>query len=65
MDDKYHYGSLNRLVEGLVGGALTQKWWNNPNKAFEDRPPISLMNEQEWIRVRDYLMFHAYGTGGS
>ena len=65
MDDKYHYSSLNRLVEGLVGGSLSSDWWNKPNKAFEDRAPISLMNEQEWIRVRDYLMFHAYGVGGS
>lgn len=63
--DKYHYSSLNRLVEGLVGGGLTKQWWDSPNKAFEDRPPISLMNADEWERVRDYLMFHAYGTGGS
>lgn len=63
-DDKYHYKSLNRLVEGMVSDQLAKQWWESPNKAFEDRPPISLMNDDEWLTVRDYLMWHAYGAGG-
>lgn len=59
--DKFHYQSLNRLVAGLVGDGLTKQWWNSPNKAFEDRKPIDLMNEQEWERVKEYLFRHAYG----
>lgn len=65
MTDKYHFSTLNRLVEGLVGSGLAQQWWNSPNKAFDSRPPMSLMNETEWEQVRDYLMFHAYAGGGS
>lgn len=59
--DKFHYKTLNRLLAGLVGEGLCKDWWNSPNKAFEDRKPIDLMNEDEWTRVRDYLMNYAYG----
>jgi uncharacterized protein (DUF2384 family) len=59
--DKFHYKSLDRLVIGLVGGTHSKDWWNSPNKAFEDRKPIDLMNEDEWTRVRNYLLSHAYG----
>lgn len=64
MNDKYHYGSLNRLVEGLVGAGLANDWWNSPNKSFENRTPMSYMNDEEWEYVRDYLMWHSYGAGG-
>ena len=59
--DKFHFSTLNRLVAGLVGDSLTKDWWNSPNKAFENRKPIDLMNDDEWLRVRNYLMNHAYG----
>lgn len=61
MTDPFHHSTLNRLVVALVGDKLSTEWWKSPNKAFEDRPPESLMNEQEWTRVRDYLLQHAYG----
>ncbi len=61
MKHSYHKETLNRLVVALVGDKLSSDWWKSPNKAFEDRPPESLMNEEEWTRVRDYLMQHAYG----
>lgn len=61
MNDPYHKETLNRLVVGLVGDKLSKQWWNSPNKTFENRTPEELMNEEEWTRVRDYLMNHAYG----
>lgn len=61
MIDPFHRATLNRLVVALVGDKLSTEWWKSRNKAFEDRPPESLMNEQEWTRVRDYLLQHAYG----
>lgn len=60
-----YFRLLNMLVESLVGSSNADAWWNSPNKAFDSRTPMSLMNEQEWIEVRDYLIFYAYGTGGS
>jgi hypothetical protein len=61
MTDTFHKETLNRLVVVLVGDKLSKEWWKSPNKAFEDRAPDELMNEQEWTRVRDYLFDHAYG----
>jgi len=61
MTDPFHKETLNRLVVALVGDKLSKDWWKSPNKAFDDRTPESLMNEQEWTRVRNYLMDHAYG----
>ena len=61
MKDLYHRATLNRIVTSLVGDKLSGDWWTSPNKAFEGRTPESLMNEEEWTRVRDYLMNHAYG----
>ena len=61
MTDPYHKETLNRIVVSLVGDKLSTDWWKSPNKAFGNRPPEELMNEQEWTRVRNYLMDHAYG----
>lgn len=61
MTDTFHKETLNRLVIGLVGDDWVQVWWKSPNRAFEGRTPESLMNEQEWTRVRNYLMDSAYG----
>lgn len=59
--DNFHYKTLDRLVVGLVGGGSSKQWWNSPNRAFEGRKPIDLLNESEWERVRNYLMDSAYG----
>jgi len=61
MTDPYHKETLNRLVVALVGDKLSKEWWTSPNQAFYGRTPESLMNEQEWTIVRNYLMDHAYG----
>jgi hypothetical protein len=61
MTDPYHKETLNRIVVSLVGDKLSTDWWKSPNKAFGNRPPEELMNEEEWTRVRKYLMDHAYG----
>jgi hypothetical protein len=61
MTDSFHKETLNRLVVALVGDRLSKDWWKSPNKAFDGRSPESLMNEEEWTLVRDYLFNHAYG----
>jgi hypothetical protein len=61
MTDPFHKDTLNRIVVSLVGDKLSTDWWNSPNQAFDGRTPESLMNEEEWTRVRDYLLHHAYG----
>jgi hypothetical protein len=61
MTDTFHKETLNRIVVALVGDKLSTDWWNSPNQAFDGRTPEELMNEQEWTRVRNYLMDHAYG----
>ena len=61
MTDTFHKETLNRLVVALVGDKLSKDWWNSSNHAFDGRTPESLMNKEEWTRVRDYLFDHAYG----
>jgi hypothetical protein len=61
MTDPFHKDTLNRLVVALVGDKLSADWWKSPNQAFYGRTPESLMNEQEWTIVRNYLMNQAYG----
>jgi hypothetical protein len=61
MTDPFHKETLNRIVVSLVGDKLSTDWWNSANQAFDGRTPESLMNEQEWTQVRDYLLHHAYG----
>ena len=61
MTDTFHKETLNRIVVSLVGDKLSTDWWNSANQAFDGRTPESLMNEQEWTQVRDYLLHHAYG----
>jgi hypothetical protein len=61
MTDPFHKETLNRIVVALVGDKLSTDWWNSPNLAFDGRTPESLMNEEEWTQVRDYLLHHAYG----
>lgn len=52
---------LNPLLRGLLGSEeLVTKWWQSPNKAFDNKPPC----EVELTEVRDYLMWHCYGAGG-
>ena len=57
----HHRSTLNRLVIALVGQTLANRWWTTNNAAFVNRTPLSLMNDDEWTTVRDYLMNYAYG----
>ena len=49
--DKY-----NRILHALLGSdELVQKWWESPNKAFDDMTP-SEMWDRDKDRVKNYLL---------
>jgi len=53
--------SANGMLMGMLGSdALIEKWWNSPNKAFDDKCPVDVDHD----KVVHYLMFHCFGTGG-
>lgn len=52
------------LVIAMVGQELADKWWNSPNKAFDMRTPTDMWVE-DFRKVHNYLMHHAYAGGGS
>ena len=54
----------NALVIALVGKAASDFWWNSPNRAFDMRTPIDMWDE-DYKRVYNYLMHHAFVGGGS
>ena len=43
------------LVIALVGVELADKWWSNPNKAFDMRTPAGMWVE-DYHKVYEYLM---------
>lgn len=51
------------LVQALVGEDLADAWWNSPNKAFDMRTPAGMWIE-DYRRVHNYLMHHAFAGGG-
>lgn len=52
----------NTMLLGLLGSdALVEKWWNSPNKAFDNKCPVDI-DEKD---VVSYLMWHSFGVGGS
>jgi len=54
--------SANGMLMGMLGSdALIERWWNSPNKAFDDKCPVDVDQD----KVVHYLMFHCFGTGGS
>lgn len=53
----------DKLIEALVGKDLVGKWWSSPNKAFENRTPASVF-EEDPKSVYEYLIWHAYCVGG-
>ena len=57
---------LDLLVEGLVGKELVDKWWNSPNKHWDDKTPLEVFDSglEGKMDVRSYLYFHAYCSGG-
>ena len=52
------------LVVGLVGVELADEWWKSPNKAFDGKTPVNMWTE-DFRRVHNYLMHHAFVGGGS
>ena len=48
------------LVIALVGEDLADDWWNTRNRAFDMRTPAGMWRE-DYMRVYDYLMHHAFG----
>lgn len=43
------------LFAALGDTVLVERWWNNPNRAFDLARPIDVF-EQDPERVRDYIM---------
>lgn len=54
--DKY-----NRILHALLGSdELVQKWWESPNKAFDDITPSEMWNRDK-DRVKNYLLAQLNG----
>ena len=54
--DKY-----NRILHALLGSnELVQKWWELPNKAFDDMTPIEMWDRDK-DRVKNYLLAQLNG----
>lgn len=59
----YYKSRLNPIVEGLVGTELCDKWWQSPNKAFDNKTPQQILETSDFYKVKHYLLWHAYGGG--
>jgi hypothetical protein len=54
--DKY-----NRILHALLGSnELVQKWWESPNKAFDDMTPSEMLDRDK-DRVKNYLLAQLNG----
>jgi hypothetical protein len=54
--DKY-----NRILYALLGSEeLVQKWWESPNRAFDEMTPNEMLNRDE-TRVKNYLLAQLSG----
>lgn len=60
-EEKKH--QCNQLLTALVGKDMVEKWWASPNRAFDYKTPF-VQFEQDPDIVRDYLIWHAYCSGG-
>jgi hypothetical protein len=47
----------DRMLEAIVGKDLVQKWWESPNKAFDDLTPCKQW-EKDPLVVYKYLLSH-------
>lgn len=56
-------GKLDYIVEALVGEDLVNEWWDSSNKAFEGMTPSEMLMKDP-VRVKEYLVWHAYCAGG-
>lgn len=46
-------------LRGLVGQELVATWWTSSNKAFDDRTPEQMWQD-DYERVYRYVMQHAF-----
>ena len=54
--------TANSMLMAMLGSdALVEKWWNSPNKAFDNKCPVDVDQKD----VVEYLMFYTFGYGGS
>ena len=54
--DKY-----DRILYALLGSnELVQKWWESPNKAFDEMTPIEMWDRDK-DRVKNYLLAQLNG----
>jgi hypothetical protein len=54
--DKY-----DRILYALLGSEeLVQKWWESPNRAFDEMTPIEMWNRDK-DRVKKYLLAQLSG----
>ena len=50
---------LDVILFSMLGSReLVEKWWVSPNKAFDMRTPLSLMDDKKH-EVIDYVLGHA------
>jgi len=52
----------NSLLTALVGKDLVDPWWHGNNRAFDDRAPIEVF-DQDPAAVYGYLMRFYEGSG--
>jgi len=61
MEEKTNPSANSMLIAMLGSDALVEKWWQSPNKAFDNKCPVDVDQE----KVVSYLMSHTFGYGGS
>lgn len=55
------FNQLNRILIPLIGEENVEIWWNSPNKAFEDTPPIHFIRT-DFNKVKSYLVAQYAGN---
>lgn len=57
VEDEKLFNHCNNMLLALVGPNLVERWWESPNKAFDNQPP-----KEKWQddpkSVWSYLCFH-------
>jgi dCMP deaminase len=47
--------TCNRILEAVAGPSLVDKWWEVPNRAFDNRLPSDVW-EEDYMRIYKYLL---------
>ena len=57
--------TCDRLLASMLGSwELVDKWWNSPNKGFDNETPISVF-ETDKSKVINYIFHYAFVGGGT